>query len=221
VSRRSIPKNSHGLSPKDSHGLSPKDGHGRSPKNGHGRSVQQALTDFISRALALVPGGVFETQYDPQWPSACQLDNGPDDDISRWRPVPQAPSIDFSGLENALGFTLHEDIRTYYSTFWSGSLEAESDEGHVSLIQLWNPEDFDRLVANLIGHSMAQTRKKQPFTVFFATTDPDSELILSIDNQSGKVLLEEPGKPPIKEVDTNLAAFLERLTPVNTRPEIY
>jgi len=77
------------------------------------------------------------------------------------------------------------------------------------------------LIENLIGHLMAKQKAKLPFTLFFATTDPDSEFFLSIENSTGKILLEEPGQPPIKEVDPDLLTFLKRVSPVNTVPEIY
>ncbi|MBD3646949.1 MAG: SecY-interacting protein Syd, partial [Pseudomonadales bacterium] len=135
--------------------------------------------------------------------------------------VTQSPPVDFRGLENALEEPVHPDIIAYYSSFWSGTIEAKAREGHVSLIQLWNPEDFDRLIENFIGHLLAKRRIKRPFTAFFATTDPDSEYFLSIDNESGKVLLEEPGKPPVREIEDDIATFLGRLEPVDMPPRIY
>jgi len=184
-------------------------------------AVRQSFEAFIQRAMAVRDCDYFETEYDPRWRSECELDEAPQSGISRWRPVPQRQPVDFRGLASALEQPIHPDICAWYGSFWSGGFEAKSLEGHVSLIQLWNREDFDRLVENLIGHALAKRRVKQPFTAFFATTEPESELFLSIDNESGKVLLEEPGKPPLKEVDESLARFLDRLTPLNLNPGIY
>lgn len=117
--------------------------------------------------------------------------------------------------------TIHPDITAYYNAFWSGTIETESEEGQVSLIQLWNEKDFDRLVENLIGHALMKRRSKHPLTVFFATAEPNTELFLSIDNENGHVLLEEPGRAPLRQVDEDLVTFLNRLTPVPTPPEIY
>ncbi len=178
-----------------------------------------ALADLIERTLALTDEGLLESPFDPGWRSDCEVRT--EGSTSLWRPVPQNPSVDFSGLANAVERPIHPDICTYYGSYWSGTLEAESVEGRVSLIQLWNPEDFDRLIGNLIGHLMAKQRLKQPFTVFIANTDPDSELFLSIDNDSGTILLEEPGKPPLREVDKDISTFLKRLTPKIRQPDIY
>lgn len=183
--------------------------------------VKQSLEAFTTRALTERGVDYFESAFDPEWRSLCEIDASPRAARVRWRPVAQTVPVDFRGLANALECEIHADIQAYYGSFWSGGFEAKSHEGHVSLIQLWNAEDFDRLVANLIGHALAKRKARAPFTAFFATTEVDSELFLSIDNESGKVLLEEPGRPPIKEVETDIATFIDRLTPLDHEPGIY
>ena len=138
-----------------------------------------------------------------------------------WRPVPQTPTVDFSGLENALETSIHPDIVEYFSSFWSSTIEGKSIEGHASLIQLWNQEDFDRLIENFIGHALAKRQLKEPLTLFIATTEADSEYFLSIDNATGAVLLEEPGRPPLRQVEDNLETFLRRLTPAASQPAVF
>ncbi len=147
----------------------------------------------------------FEGGGDPEWTSPAELPGG------GWRPVAQATPVDFRGLAHALEVTVHPDAVTWYSRWWAGQLDAEADEGEVHLIQLWNPQDFESLVANLIGHALNKRRSKAEFSVFFATTEEDSELFLSIDNASGAVVLESPLDPPIREVAPDLATFLARL----------
>lgn len=175
--------------------------------------VQQALKRIATQALSLTPNGYFITDISEKSPCV--------DDNRQWRPVPQSTPVDFRGLANALETEIHPDICTFYSSFWSGSLETTSQEGHVSLIQMWNQGDFDRLIENFIGHALMKRQQKLPLTLFFATTEPDSELFLSLDNATGEVLLEEPARPPKKIVDNDLSTFLNRLTPVLGSPDIY
>ena len=176
------------------------------------QQVEEALADLVDRTLAMTDDKLLSTAFDKDWRSRCEVHSN--SQHTWWRPVPQSPKVDFSGLEHALEQQFHPDILAWYSTYWSGNLEASSDDGPVSLIQLWNQDDFERLKGNLVGHAMTKQRQGQPLTVFFATTDPDSEQFLSIDCNSGEVLLEEPGKPPIKRVETHLGKFLSRLTPI-------
>lgn len=181
--------------------------------------VKKTLSTLYKTALKSSGAECFTTLFDPEWRSACEIYQ--EGENTYWQPVLQETSVDFSGLANAVGQPIHPDICAYYGSYWAGALETTSQEGRVNLIQLWNQEDFDRLIANLIGHLMAKQRIKQPFTVFFANTEPDSELFLGIDNESGKIVLEEPGKPVVREVEQNIATFLDRLSPAASDPGIY
>lgn len=181
--------------------------------------TKTALNNYVSRALERTEFGEFSQEFDPEWRSPCELRQEAEQTF--WTPTEQQLSVDFSGLANAAEAPIHKDIQDYYGLYWSGILLAKTQEGPVSLIQIWNQEDFDRLIENLVGHLMMKIRAKAPFTVFFANTEEDSELFLSIDNASGVVLLEEPGKAPIREVAPNIASFLDRLTPDERLAAIY
>ena len=90
---------------------------------------------------------------------------------------------------------------------------AQAPEGPVELIYLWNEQDIDRLIENLIGHVVACRNNKVPFAAFFATTGESSEHFLSVNNKSGVVQLELPGKGVVREVAENLASFYHSLVP--------
>lgn len=160
--------------------------------------------------------GALEAEYDPEWRSPCELadDAAAASGRVRWEPLRRPVEVDlFAGLERALEAPIHPAIKTYYGRYWSGHLETRAPDGHVSLLQIWNEADADRLIENLIGHALAKRRARAPFTVFFACTEPDSELFLSVDNETGEVLLEEPGRKPLRVVAASLAEFLDTLTP--------
>jgi len=190
-------------------------------------SVQRALENFVSDYQRTYPR--LSEIFDPEWRSPCECGE-PYTDASGivrvpWRPLPRkldtAVAHDFAGLENALEVTIHPDLKAYYGSYWSGGLEAEAPQGHVSLIFLWNPQDADRLIANLIGHALAKRRQKAPLSVFFACTEVDSELFLSLDNATGQVLLEKPGRRSVEVVADDLAGFIGSLVPAepNLHPE--
>lgn len=174
--------------------------------------VRKALEAFVERYTEAHPD-LFE-EYDAEWRSPCEL-GPPSRGQVRWRPLPRQRHRDFEGLERALEIEIHPDIKSYYGAFWSGGLEAEAPDGHVSLLFLWNDDDVDRLTENLIGHALQKRRRRQPFNVFFACTDEDSELYLAVDNETGEVLLEAPDRPPLRKVADDLASFLATLTPAD------
>ena len=180
-------------------------------------SARSALEEFIAATIKSYPDLV--APFDAQWRSTCELGEPferNDNSLIAWQPLARAPqtaSTDFAPLERALELTVHADIKDYYSAFWSAGLEAEAIDGHVSLLFLWNPDDVARLNENLIGHAMAKQRTRSPLSIFFACTEANSELFLSIDNDSGAVLLEKPGSRPIRQVADDLASFLQTLVP--------
>ena len=184
--------------------------------------VERELDSFVERYLERYPTLV--DPFDPDWRSPCEVGDpfvqGGVHQIE-WHPVRRAHADDFAGLERALEQPIHEDIKAYYGAYWSGGLEATAVEGHVSLILLWNPADSERLVENLIGHALAKRRARMPFTVFFACTEPDSDLFLSVDNRTGAVMLEAPGGRIVRSVAPSLTVFLRGLAPAapGTHPE--
>ena len=183
--------------------------------------MSDPLASLLERYVALhqaARGTLPRQPYEPDWPSPCQV--GPPDAAGwiAWRPVRRKPPADFSGLERALEAPLHPNLAAYFGRFWSDVVPGRTAEGGVSLIQIWNEQDFERLIENLLGHALAKARARAPLTLFFATTDED-ERFLSVDNASGRVLLEIPGEPPVREVAPDLDAFLARVEPVLSSPE--
>ncbi|MGI9327760.1 MAG: SecY-interacting protein Syd [Pseudomonadales bacterium] len=185
-------------------------------------AVTTALKALHQRFAAA--GIVLRTEYDTEWASSCELGQPESADgvaKIRWQPVPRWDSsghlpADFAGLENALQAAVHPDFKAYFSSFWSGSLESTATDGHVSLLQLWNPSDRDRLIENLIGHVLEQRRARGPLSLFFACTEADSDLILTLHNSTGEVLLEQPGRKPLRTVAASLTAFIDSLVPAGS-----
>jgi SecY interacting protein Syd len=105
--------------------------------------VASELDAFVERYLQQYPELV--DPFDPQWRSPCEIGepftSGDDVRCASWRPLHRSFADDFAGLERALETTIHADIKAYYGMYWSGGLEATAQEGHVSLILLWNPAD--------------------------------------------------------------------------------
>ena len=181
-------------------------------------SVESALAEFLDHTQKAYPD--LRAPYDPDWRSPCEIGEPFETDeglLISWRPKnrnPASAAEDFAPLERALEVSIHPDIKAYWGAYWAAGLEAEAVDGHVSLLFAWNPEDVERLNENLIGHALA---KKVPkggrMSVFFACTEPDSDLFLSVDYDSGAVLLEKPGFKPVRKVATDLASFLATLVP--------
>lgn len=185
-------------------------------------NVEQALSDLLDRWVALyrsTHGTLPRQPFELEWPSPCQRGQPDRSGYIEWLPVRRTTAPDFTGLERALERDIHPDIKQFVGTFYAEVIAGKTSEGGVQLVQIWNDADFDRLIENTLGHALAKFRNQQDLTLFFATTDED-EYFLSIDNDSGAVLLESPGLAPIREVARDIATFLTRVEPVVSSPSI-
>ena len=176
--------------------------------------VTAALDEFVKRYLiaAKKQPEMVLVEYDNDWPSDCYTASGDTGDTVTWQPVKRSGVVNFNDLEKALDMEIHQDVISYYSAYWSGNLSAETNKGYLQLLQPWNQHDFERLQQNLVGHILMKRRLKQPETLFIALTDED-DFILTVDNHSGGVMLEQVGLLPKELVADNLAVFIQSLQP--------
>ena len=181
--------------------------------------LDQAMDDFILRYQE-APSAVelLQIEYDQNWPSPCYTQHKTDGEPVGWAPVMREIPGDFKGIETALEMKIHPDVVSFYGRYWSDNLNAETKQGKLQLLQAWNEADFERLQENLIGHIMMKRRLKQVETLFFALTD-EEDFILTIDNSSGAVLLEQIGLVAKETLAPNLSSFFEQLQPSNSKLE--
>lgn len=175
-------------------------------------ALDRLLRRYVENCQRVI--GTLPTQkHDPAWLSQCQVGEPDADGFIFWRPRERDTVADFGGLERALDVEIHPDVKSFYGSHWGSVMALEAAEGGVTLIQIWNDDDFDRLVENILGHAMAKQSIPAPLTIFIACTD-EGEHMLSVDNETGRVVLEEPGSLPIRQISPSVAEFLDRLNPV-------
>lgn len=151
------------------------------------------------------------TQQVEGWSSPCEQEIHKDD-FSLWQPMKVDEPLTFNNVEAALEVKIHDDIKQYFTTMYSDSLDANCPEGDLSLLFAWSTKDFARLQENIIGHILMKTKLKQKLTVFFAITDDDDHII-SLDNDTGSIWVEKVGCEPHKKIADTLAEFIAQLTP--------
>ena len=128
---------------------------------------------------------------------------------AEWLPCPHNDIELFAGIEKGLGVLLHDHLKHYYGDFWSEGICCQSELGPVQLIQVWNETDLELLKENLLGHAFMKNKKKQPLTFFFGVGE--GENILTIENCTGRIFMEVPGRRPHTLLAENLADYLNSL----------
>jgi len=179
------------------------------------RTVGQAMDDFVDHYVkSLSP---LLTSWQEDWRSPCEfgatmVSPGAEPQIS-WRPQRRDDPAVLAPLEAALEVVIHPDLKVYWGRYFAANLPAQAPQGPLSLLQLWNGADLDRLIENQVGHVVTQRRARAPLSLFFACTEDGSDYMLTVENSTGAILLESPARKPLRVVAPNLATFLDELTP--------
>jgi len=160
--------------------------------------LDNTLDNFFKRYINSIysdTGQLPKTLLEPQWPSVCQQGEAFIDTTKQqsiyWQPVQRTENTGLCGLETALDITLHPSIHSFYCRYWSEQIDTIFQQGNLTLLFIWNEKDMQRLIENQLGHALNKQRNKQTLTFFIACTD--SDYMISIDNNSGHIVLERPG----------------------------
>lgn len=143
-------------------------------------------------------------------PSPCIISS--DDEAVCWQPQPFTLPPDLQAVERALDIVVQESLQTFYTTQFAGDMPARFGGHQLTLLQVWSPDDFQRVQENLIGHLVVQKRLKLSPTLFIATLDSELEVI-SVCNLTGEVILETLGTRRRTTLSASVASFLSHLEP--------
>jgi len=176
-------------------------------------SVIDALNLFFSHYHQIWQQTAYPKQaFDELWLSDCHKGSPKNGEIE-WQPVKRNEQGNFDNLTQALEIPIHSDISDFYGSYFSDPLPALFDDHPITLIQAWNPEDFENLQENMIRHLLMQQQLKQPASLFLATTDDEMEIV-SMNNDTGEVIVERLGQGQVSLLSSNLAEFIKNLKPV-------
>ncbi|MCU7835139.1 MAG: SecY-interacting protein Syd [gamma proteobacterium symbiont of Taylorina sp.] len=187
--------------------------------------LHNSLDNFFKRYLNMIErqsAALPITEYHADWPSPCHCGEPfMTEEMNyciHWKPIKREEqrgvSNDLSRLEKALEIQLYPDIKVFFSDYWCEQMEvtflAENElGGNLTLMFVCNEDDMERLIKNQLGHALNKIRNKQSLTFFIACTD--SDYIISIENNSGHVVLERPGYPIEKVLSNSLKEFIDKL----------
>lgn len=143
--------------------------------------------------------------------SPCVIDS--DSDQLQWQPQPFTLPANLDAVSRGMEILLQPTVVSFYTSQFAAEMPARFDDQQLTLLQIWNEDDVERIQQNLIGHLLMKQRLKQSPTLFIATSDKDNQLI-AVDNLTGQVLLETLGSKKKQVLSDSLAIFLEQLTPV-------
>lgn len=128
-----------------------------------------------------------------------------------WKPVLMTPAKQLTIVETLIGITLHPSAHVFYGTQYADNMHATWQNRALTLIQIWNDDDFCRLEQNLINHLSMQKKLKRVPTIFIASTNDDSQII-TLNNISGEIVNEDLITGELSVIAPTLADFLSNLS---------
>lgn len=181
--------------------------------------IETALDNFVSRYIEAhkLNNRPMVTEFTRDWVSPCLKGNnfdsvGEGEEI-QWQPILWNNTQGLDDLAKALEVEIDPSLLVYYTRYLSNNMDASTQRGELQLIFPWNHDDFAQLQENLIGHVLMKRRLGQEDTFFIGVTD-EEDFIISLDNATGQVMLEQVGLAPKDVLANSLAEFLDTLTPV-------
>lgn len=96
-----------------------------------------------------------------------------------WLPQPFTLPPTLSAVERGIEIALQPAAVAWYTSQFAADMEVHWRGEEITLLQVWNEDDFQRLQENLIGHLVMKRRLKQSPTLFIAATPMTQRLFQS------------------------------------------
>lgn len=129
-----------------------------------------------------------------------------------WLPV-QTNQHNLDIVEEVIDLTINPAAHLFYGSQYAGDMKAQLNDLSICLLQVWSDDDFSQLEQNIINHLLMQKKLKRRPSIFIATTD-DETSIISIDNQTGKIILEKLVTNEIEVLADDIDSFIDSLKPI-------
>lgn len=184
-------------------------------------AMENRMTNLVTRALLSFTQRYSNAYFQRYQTLPCSHDlvglasvciQEQEDDKVYWQAQQRNSIASLASVEQGMELTLHPDIDPFYGTQYCADMPALWRDQALTLVQVWNKDDYVRLQENILGHLVMQRRLKQKPTVFIATTDDDMTVI-SICNLTGNVIRETLGRKHREVLCMDVVDFLNQLKP--------
>jgi SecY interacting protein Syd len=170
---------------------------------------QQFVQTYVQNTIPTI-------EFDDEWLSPCLqidaqfnpalVDNGT---MLPWIMEPRT-GASLANLNEALDFLLPPALSDFYCSCFAYHLEVHFAGKNLTLLQVWNEDDFRQLQENIIGHVLMKRRLRQRDTIFIGFTEDDEEII-SVDIGTQAVVVERVGQEWEVELAPDLPTFIAQL----------
>lgn len=133
-------------------------------------------------------------------------------DYIEWKPIDNK-EYDFRIIEEELGFSLHSDIKEYFTSYWFLRMDGLINNIEVSLTPITPLVDIKVFIIERYKISLKQGRDVKNIEIGFVEFDDADGFLLLVDNVSGKVEWLDPEKEESGFVSESLYKLITDMEP--------
>ena len=124
---------------------------------------------------------------------------------------------DFSGIENAIGFAMSEELKAYYSSYLflhlAGDYKIENKDEYVALYfdALKSKGSIEKMAIIASKNGQYYFEGSQIFAIGSADYNDDDAFVIFYDNENGKVFIYESDTEKKIELDDSLLSIISKM----------
>ncbi|MFS0889871.1 SecY-interacting protein Syd [Peribacillus frigoritolerans] len=130
-----------------------------------------------------------------------------EEDYITWKPVEKTTSHDLKELEENLGVGFHKSIIEYFNSYWFANLDGFLNDFYIKLDGVLPNFEFDSFRGTLEGYKSNHNNRLENIPLGIE----GNGLLVVIDNENGKVKLEDFERNSFEVISESIEALISKL----------
>lgn len=130
-----------------------------------------------------------------------------EEDYITWKPVEKTTSYDLKELEENLGVGFDKSIIEYFNSYWFANLDGFLNDFYIKLDAVFPNFEFDSFRGTLEGYKSNHNNRLENIPLGIE----GNGLLVVIDNENGKVKLEDFERNSFEVISESIEALISKL----------
>ncbi|WP_145409963.1 SecY-interacting protein Syd [Paenibacillus xylanexedens] len=172
--------------------------------------MKQKLEDYFIRKYARwrkYKNSFPMISWDEDVPSFMYVGEINNENYVQWKAIPKDEIYDFSEVKNEYNIELHPDIKEYFNSYWFLELTGRYEDYSVILEPVVPGIGLRDFYRNLKEHHHSHGNQLKYIPIGFEADG----LIILVDNETGKVFIEDHESQTYEKIAENLVDLIEKM----------
>ncbi len=174
-------------------------------------SIKKSMGQYFSMRHDLAEEGMnflFKTSVIEELNSIIYEGEVDEEDYITWKPVEKTTSHDLKELEENLGVGFHKSIIEYFNSYWFANLDGFLNDFYIKLDAVLPNFEFDSFRGTLEGYKNNHKNRLENIPLGIE----GNGLLVVIDNENGKVKLEDFERNSFEVISESIEALISKLS---------